>query len=255
VYARKGIVRALCLIALFVVVAFVPTVSARPPRPAPVRARSVGLPFGGRIHGGVLLRESRTVRYTPEYAPTGNFYGTPDMVGMLHRASSRVMVRFPGAKLSVGELSRRGGGPIPGHHSHQNGRDVDIAFYMLDGAGRPFDPWAFANFDDHGRGITPNEGLRFDDARNWELVSRLVTDPDARVQYVFVATGIEHRLLAEGRRRGFSSSVIDRAARVMMQPGGNHPHRNHFHVRVYCASSSGAACQDRARFHPWAPRR
>lgn len=229
--------------------------AARPARVVVRGARSLGLPFEGRMVGGVLVRESRSIRYTPEYAPGGNFYGTPDLVGMLHRASTRVLTRFPGARLSVGELSRRGGGPLPGHHSHQNGRDVDLAFYMLDGGGRPFDPWAFANFDDQGRGLAPNEGLRFDDARNWELIARLVTDSEARVQYVFVARGLEDRLIAEGRRRGFSPSVIDRAARVLTQPGGNHPHRNHFHVRVYCAQSSTAACQDRAPFHAWAPRR
>lgn len=251
---RKPAVVLACLV---LVAAATTTASARPratPR-APRAVRSVGLPFEGRMVGGVLLRESRAIRYTPEYAPGGHFYGTPDMVGMLHRAATRVMTRFPGVRLSVGELSRRGGGPLPGHHSHQNGRDVDIAFYMLDGGGRPFDPWAFANFDDAGRGLAPNEGLRFDDARNFELVAKLVTDPEARVQYVFVAHGIEQRLVAEGRRRGFSPSVIDRAARVMVQPAGNHPHRNHFHVRIYCSPASGETCRDRAPFHAWAPRR
>lgn len=217
--------------------------------------RSVGLPFEGRLRGGVLVRENPTLRYTPEYAPHGNFYATTELAQLLYRAAAHVARRSPGARLSVGEISRAGGGPIPGHHSHQNGRDVDLAFYMLDGRGRPFEPWAFANFDDQGRGEGVNVGLRFDDRRNWELVSRLVADPEARIQYIFVGRGLEQRLLTEGRRVGASPSVLGRAERVLLQPAEGHPHRNHFHVRIYCGARGGSECRDRAPFHPWAPRR
>ncbi len=234
------------------------TASAVPTRGAPsVRrvSRSVGYPFAGRLRNGVRLEETSTLRYTPEYAPSGNFFGTWELVQLLHRASAHVARRLPGPRLSVGELSRAGGGALPGHNSHQNGRDVDIAFYMLDGRGRPFEPWAFANFDDAGRGEGPNVGLRFDDARNWELVSRLVTDGDARVQYIFVGHGLRRRLLAEGRRRRASPSILDRAARVLVQPAEGHPHRNHFHLRIYCGPGNRPACTDRAPFHPWYPSR
>src|SRR5690606_16006049 len=105
------------------------------------------------------------LRYTGEYAPGGNFYGTWELVQLLERAAYRVARRVPGAKLSVGELSREGGGLLAGHDSHQNGRDADIAFYMLDGRGRPYDPFGFADFGADGRGLPPNEGLVFDDTR------------------------------------------------------------------------------------------
>lgn len=233
------------------------TASAVPARgPATLRrvSRSIGFPFAGRLQNGIELRESSTLRYTPEYARGGNFFGTWELVQLLQRAGAHVARRVPGAKLSVGELSRRGGGPLPGHNSHQNGRDVDIAFYMLDGGRRPFEPWAFANFDDLGRGEGPNVGLRFDDVRNWELVSRLVVDPDARVQFIFVAQGLRRRLLETARTRHASPSIVTRAARLLVQPAEGHPHRNHFHVRIYCGPASRPRCADRAPFHPWYPR-
>ena len=105
---------------------------------------------------------------------------------------------------------------------------------------------------------TPAMIAEFIAARGFDQINHEMSespDPEARVQYVFVAHGIEQRLVAEGRRRGFSPSVIDRAARVMVQPAGNHPHRNHFHVRIYCSLASGETCRDRAPFHAWAPRR
>ena len=88
---RESKVRRSAFIAALLALLMSTTVLARPRPARPAAqgraARSLGLPFEGRMVGGVLLRESRTMRYTPEYAPTGNFYGTPDLVGMLHRAS------------------------------------------------------------------------------------------------------------------------------------------------------------------------
>tara|TARA_B100001750_G_scaffold49840_1_gene37770 strand:- start:431 stop:1039 length:609 start_codon:yes stop_codon:yes gene_type:complete len=201
----------------------------------------------------VELRESAYLRRVTEYEPGGNFYGTWELVQLLERAAYRVERRLPGAKLSVGELSAEHGGRLPGHASHQSGRDVDLAFYMLDGRGRPYPPGAFAAFDAHGRGLRPNEGLTFDDARNWELVAKLVADGDARVQYIFVARHIKQRLLAEGRRRAAPASVLERAERVMVQPASGNPHANHFHVRIYCAPADRPTCRDQGPRHPWYP--
>jgi penicillin-insensitive murein DD-endopeptidase len=219
------------------------------------KSRSIGLPFEGKLENGVLLRETPFVRYTPEYARDGRFWGTWELVQLIHRAAHRVSQRIPGARLSVGELSKQAGGRIPGHHSHQNGRDVDIAFYMTDASGRPFDPWAFAAFDRSGRGRGPNEMLRFDDARNWELVQRLVADGDARIQYIFVSNSLKERLLREGERRKASPSVLARARKTLMQPATGHPHANHFHVRIYCSPANRPRCEDRAPFHAWYPGR
>ena len=221
-------------------------------RALPRSSRSLGLPWRGRLRNGVKLEESTYVRYTGEYAPRGNFWGTWELVQLLERAAYRVSRRVPGAKLSVGELSAQEGGDIADHGSHENGRDADIAFYMLDGRGRPVEPFAFADFGADGMARAPNEGLRFDDARNWELVAKLVADGDARVQFIFVASDIERRLLAEGARRGAPGVVLSRAEAVMVQPSG-HPHRNHFHVRIYCSPSDRPACRDVAPFHPWYP--
>ncbi|NOY91639.1 MAG: penicillin-insensitive murein endopeptidase [Deltaproteobacteria bacterium] len=219
------------------------------------RSRSTGFPWDGRLRRGVLLHESAHVRYTTEYRAAGNFWGTWELVQLLERAAYRVSRRLPGAKLSVGELSRERGGRIPGHASHRSGRDADLAFYMLDGRGRPFAPFAFAAFRGNGQGRGVNSGLRFDDARNWELVAKLVADGDARVQYIFVSNALKRRLLREGRRRHASASVLRRAEAVLIQPSGHNRHENHFHLRIYCPPASRPACRDRAPFHPWYPGR
>ncbi|MBW2464663.1 MAG: penicillin-insensitive murein endopeptidase [Deltaproteobacteria bacterium] len=222
-------------------------------RDLPSNSRSVGLPFAGRLRRGVQVVQSDYLRYTGEYAAYGNFWGTWELVQLVERAAYRVHQRVPGAKLSIGELSKASGGDIDGHASHEAGRDVDISFYMLDGRGEPVEPWAFANIRDDGTALPPNEGMRFDDRRNYELVQKLLTDGDARVQYIFVGRGIKRRILAEARRQGARATVIDRMEASMVQPAGGHPHRNHFHVRIYCAPADRPSCEDRAPFHAWYP--
>ncbi len=229
--------------------------SATPRRGARrARSRSIGYPWRGQLRAGVRLRESADLRFVTEYEGRGHQWGTWQLVQLVERAAERVRRRVPGARLAVGELSSRRGGHIDGHRSHQSGRDVDIGFYMTDARGNPYDAYAFANFGADGRGLGPNRMLRFDDARNWELVGKLVADGDARVQHIFVSNAIERRLLREGRRRRAPRAVLARAARVMSQPG-HHPHRNHFHVRIYCNPHERPRCEDRGPYHDWYPGR
>jgi len=223
-------------------------------RPPPgLRSRSLRFPWDGQLLKGMAVRQSEYIRYVGEYTRHGSFFGTWELVQLIERAARRVAFRLPGARLSIGELSRPGGGRIDGHRSHESGRDVDLGFYVTLADGTPYYTYAFADFDERGRGLAPNQYLRFDDARNWELVAKLLSDGDARVQYVFVAAHLKRRLLAEAVRRGAPRPLIARAKAALMQPGRGHPHRNHFHVRIYCAPIDRALCHDRSPYWPWYP--
>jgi penicillin-insensitive murein DD-endopeptidase len=227
--------------------------SLRPP--AGLRSRSLGYPWAGQLVRGMRLRESSYVRYvSSEYTPGGHFYGTWQLVQLIERAARRVAVRLPGSRLSVGELSNKEGGDIGGHGSHESGRDADIGFFMKTSDGRPFTTGiAFAQFAADGRGVGTNAALRFDDARNWELVSKLVDDADARVQYIFVARQIRARLLREAARRKASAEIIARASAVLVQPAHGNPHGSHFHVRIYCPPADRPVCLDVGPYWPWYP--
>lgn len=226
-------------------------ISLRPP--PGMRSRSLGFAWDGQLLRGMQVKPSQYIRYVGEYTSHGRYYGTWELVQLLERAARRVAFRLPGAKLSVGELAQAGGGQIGGHRSHQSGRDVDIGFYTTLADGRPHYAYAFAEFDAHGHGTGKNGYLRFDDARNWELISKLLSDGDARVQYIFVANTIKQRLLAEGVRRGAPRTLLVRAKTVLVQPARGHPHRNHFHLRIYCAPADRALCRDIGPFWPWYP--
>ena len=214
--------------------------SAAPAHRKPVAppARSVGSPNAGHLEGGVQIAGNKAMRIVG-----ANRWGLPDLVGMLERASKRVADKHPGAMLTVGDLSKKGGGDIGGHHSHENGRDADLGFYLTDAKGRAVLAPRFATIDEEGR--AKGMPLRFDDAKNWELVEALTSDGHARVLQVFVANHLRARLLAYAASRGVSQAVRDRAAGLMLQPHHALPHDNHFHVRIACPKNE-SDCVDYA---------
>ena len=61
-------------------------------------------------------------------------WGSPLVVQTLEAVSERLAWELPHADpLLVGDLSRRGGGPLEGHKTHDLGVDADIGLYMRGG--------------------------------------------------------------------------------------------------------------------------
>lgn len=195
--------------------------------------RSVGSPTAGHLVGGSRLPDAPYLRVVPAYAGSEVRWGLGSLVGMIDRAARRVRKESPDAVLSVGHLSRQGGGEVDRHVSHESGRDADIAFFVRNAQGKQVFAEHFVPF--HGDGTAPTwPGAFFDDARNWALVRALVSDPQARVTHIFVATPLRARLLAYAAKIGTPVDLRDRAALVMVQPHGSLPHDDHFHVRIAC---------------------
>ena len=98
---------------------------------------------------------------------------------------------------------------------------------------------------------TPANSYRFDDARNWTFLSKLLDDDDAQVQYVFVARALSDRLLAHAEASGAPPWLIERAKAVMFEPRHGNRHQSHFHVRIYCPKEDLPYCQDRPPYFAW----
>jgi penicillin-insensitive murein endopeptidase len=199
--------------------------------------RSVGSPTEGRLIGGARLEDAPYLRIVPVYQPGDARWGLGSLVLLLDDAARGVRRQYPDAVMSVGHLSKQGGGDIDRHASHESGRDADIGFYIKSQTGRPLYSDHFVPFK--GDGTAPSwPGAYFDDARNWTLVSALLADSHARITYIFVATPIRARLLAYAERIGAPLAVRSRAAELMAQPRGSLPHDDHFHVRIACPPDS-----------------
>jgi len=241
---RSGMLAASAV--LLAVLAAVHSVDATPParsRASIARgALSIGAPNDGRLASAQHLEPGPTLRIIPSFAGGDFRWGLPALIQLLQRSAERVSEKFPGAVLSVGDLSHRTGGEIRNHLSHQSGRDVDIGFYVCDPGGAQMLLPRFVEFDADGRSKDV-PSARFDDARNWTLVESLVSDRDAKVEVIFVSSALRARLIREALRQRAPLTARIRAARVMREPRTSTVHADHFHVRIACPTGQADVCE------------
>lgn len=233
VAARSRPSHAVALLVALVALVLPSVAESKGSRPAKAQksAQSLGTPDDGKLQGGKRIQGSTSLRVVGALQ-----YGLPSLVGMLERSSAKVAKRYPGSILTVGDLSQRGGGDVGGHRSHESGRDADVAFYLRKGD-KPFLAKRFAKVGEDGV-VVGSPGVRFDDARNWELIASWLSDPEAQVLQIFVARHLRARLLAQAANAGASVALRNRAAEVLIQPRKALPHDNHFHVRIACPRGS-----------------
>jgi len=211
---------------------------AEPPRPAPPPAtrwyedpgcdpdplpppRSLGSASDGRLEDG------RPFPDVPgAVALKRHVFGTVETIAYLLAAIDQVRAELPGTPpLAVGHLSRKGGGHLSPHRSHQSGRDVDAGYYHLDGPSPP--RWQVAT------------RRNLDVPRTWRLFEALLET--GRVRFLFVDYGLQALLYRHAKAKGVPG---DRLAQVFQYPRGRRTrvglirhergHRDHFHVRFDC---------------------
>ncbi len=210
-------------------------------------SESVGRPNAGRLRDAAELTASPRVRPTH---PAARF-GTAEMVETIEAATRAVQRAHPGTPaLVIGDLSRQRGGPFPPHLSHQAGRDADIGFYYLDASGQPLAQEAFVAIRADGRCAAEDATCRLDAARTWALVAAMLGDRP-RVQYIVIAPHLRDLLLDAAVAAGASDALIARFRVVSARMDESAAHRDHMHVRVYCAPDDRRRCRDEGPLFPW----
>jgi penicillin-insensitive murein endopeptidase len=176
---------------------------------------SVGRPNGGALVNGVPMPDGDGWKIVdPNHA-----WGTEETVTSLERCIRKVRETYPDAPpLQVGHISRRTGGPLRPHKSHQSGRDVDVGYYYKDAR-----PW-FAR-------ATPQN---LDAERTWAFVRALIVETD--VEMILIDASLQRVLRAHAESIGEDSAWLDRVFRGT--PGVEPPlirhargHATHIHVR------------------------
>lgn len=180
----------------------------------------------GGLQGGeqLPLAPDLYVRYDESHA-----WGTPYLIDTLHIAAETMAVLRPDADpILIGDISKKYGGYLPPHKSHQTGLDADVGIYHVGGhqldnqfvdGYRTFDPettWALIKaFLDTGRVemILLDQSL-IDQERKWLLENDVLSR--AEVDRIFPLPGTPHMWEMEGYVRHAAA------------------HRDHLHVRVKC---------------------
>lgn len=209
---------------------------------------SAGKAADGRMRRPERLDARGTGYHVPtEWKERGNQYGTAELIGLIERSAAQVRGKDRRVVLGVADLSPKRGGKSIWHKSHQSGRDVDLLFYSTNAKRRPMKPptQQMVHYDGSGRAFAPEsmkhpyeeegwEERRFDDKRNWLLVEALLSDPETRVQWIFVAKHLRGRMLRWAEKHDRPRWAIEYARVVMRQPLKAAPHDDHMHVRIYC---------------------
>ena len=207
--------------------------------PFTLMSLSVGAPTSGWQLRAKKLRPSPHLFIKPN--SRSNVYGHPALVLMLQRSAKQMARDAHGARLLVGDLSSKYGGPLPKHRSHQSGRDADVGFFVTNQKGQPRNIDRFIAMDREGN-ARDGSGYKFDDYRNWLLVQLWMKDTRAKIMYVFVASHLRRRLLDFAAARPLFRKYVERASTFLRQPSNSSAHDDHFHVRIACPDRQQPLC-------------
>jgi LysM repeat protein len=170
---------------------------------------------GGLLNAVYLPNDARWVSVDPTHA-----WGTAETIDYLVTAIDAVHTEFPDSPpLFIGDLSRKSGGHLQPHLSHQSGKDVDVSYFYTR------DPKWYAR-------ATANN---LDRQRSWAMIRAIISRTD--VQYIFIDRRVQRLLRsyaeAIGEDREWLESVFDgvpgEPAIIRHEPG----HDTHFHVRFF----------------------
>lgn len=197
--------------------------------PGPCRA--VGWPAFGRLENGVLAQST-----TGLYVRSRDAWGTPETVAGLRRVAQEVATLYPGrGDLIVTDISRRDGGHLKPHRTHQNGRDVDVLLYH------------------EGTEARARDLRDLDVERTWALLVGLRRDGVADL--VLADMGIQQVLYQYAK--GALKLPEDELAQWFQYPRGRkvkdtflqhaRGHRTHMHIRFASPVAVAAAAIEDAR--------
>ncbi|NOY90959.1 MAG: LysM peptidoglycan-binding domain-containing protein [Deltaproteobacteria bacterium] len=187
------------------------------------RSESIGKPSRG------TLAHAERLRPNPGYAirELSRAYATLETTVWLSEGVDAVTEQFPGGpRIAVHDLSKRRGGRLRGHRSHQSGRDVDLSYYQRRCGSRPC-PF---------RRLNPEQ---LDLRRQWALLHHWLERDE--LEYVFMDYGLSRALYRYARRHGATRNQL---SRWFQYPRGRRHrlgiirhyrgHRDHLHVRFVC---------------------
>lgn len=163
---------------------------------------AIGPPNDGRLIRGVPLPEDAAWRLPDDRSRA---FAAFDTIQSITAAMDMFAQRFPDAEpIQVGELSRRKGGEISGHQSHQVGIDVDVRLVL----------------DDTGEG--------YDAELNWFFVKTLVDGGNVRAIFL---NNSEQAWLREAAVADVGAAGADEYFALISHERG---HTYHMHVRFKC---------------------
>lgn len=190
------------------------------------RSESYGTAHNGRLVNGEQLPSHAAYNIRS----TRRAWGTNQTITNLMAGYDHMKKRYSELpRIFIHDLSKKEGGSLKPHLSHQTGRDADIGYYHSRCGRR----------DCEYRVISASE---LNAEYQWELFRYWIDNHKA--EYIFVDYTLQEPLYNYAKAQGVSSAQL---SKIFQYPRGRHArrgvirhepgHRNHFHVRFRCSSS------------------
>jgi murein endopeptidase len=186
---------------------------------------SIGRASRGRLQHAVPMPEGEGY-FLRSYRPRS--WATRNTIEALITAFSAYAQKYPeGPRVNLGDLSKRRGGKVTPHSSHQSGRDVDFGLIVTD-APDPKHPehFQYAN------------AQNLDAEKSWFLIHALIKTGE--VQKIYLDAKLQKLLYVEAAKTLNDEELKaifplprhkDSASAIFQHWKG---HKNHFHVRFKC---------------------
>ncbi len=201
-----------------------------------VRGQSVGKPHRGKLVSGSQVPAGKGYHLRR----SARAWGTDHAIAYTLGAIETTRRRHPKLhRLAIGDLSRQDGGALPGHRSHQSGRDVDLGLYYRK---RP---------PEYPREFAPGSARNLHVAATWTLVEVLLASRSAAggVEHIFLDYELQRVLYEWAKDHGVTAKEL---AEVFQYPQGKDKggtviqhvpaHHDHLHVRFKCPTGD-RGCQ------------
>ncbi|MBM4388263.1 MAG: penicillin-insensitive murein endopeptidase [Deltaproteobacteria bacterium] len=187
------------------------------------KSSSIGSCASGRLENGEMMPSGKG------FSTSGraNIFGTNETVANILKCLKKFRSKYPKAPpVLIGDLSKKGGGELPPHVSHQSGRDVDIGYAPKDG-----------KHLDWFKDFKPSE---IDMDKSWFLIKCFLEMKDT--QMIFMDYPLQEHFYNFLKKKKVSKKLL---RKYFQFPGGpdadigmirhSKGHYSHFHVRFKCA--------------------
>lgn len=163
-------------------------------------------------------------------------YGSLDMISLIQASAQEIHREYPATEaVQVGDIAKKTGGEIRGHGSHQNGLDVDIAYFRKDRKVMPATgscPGITTGFCEQfvdSKGVVTKN---FDIETNWKFIQLL--DSSGRLDRIFADRRLKKVFCEYAVAKGMRETWKETLRKLRHWP----KHGDHMHVRMTCPPNS-----------------
>ncbi|MBO9668409.1 MAG: penicillin-insensitive murein endopeptidase, partial [Bdellovibrio sp.] len=158
------------------------------------------------------------------------YFATSEMAYLIAKMGAYSKVIAPSHELHIGDVSRKSGGPLGSHKSHENGMDADIAFYFK--ADKEMSTFANALKSNRpiGDWMMPQQWKLFKYAVSSKYVDMIFIHPT--LKQALCRYAVSSGELKAGQKSG---DAFETLRRLWPDTG----HDDHFHLRIKRTCAKG----------------